>query len=167
MAGVLIPFQTYMIPLVKELNVLRILRKPLALFITYIAQYTPLSVFIYSGYIRTVPKEVEEAAIVDGAGPYRIFFRIIFPLISPCTASVIIIFSILIWNSFVQPIVILGTLRWRTLFVELLTYIQDRYFQQWNMTFATCLISVLPISIIYIIWQNRIISGLTSGAVKY
>lgn len=166
LAGILIPFQTYMIPLVRQFQLIGLLRTPIALIITYVAQFTPLAIFIYSGYITTIPKEIEEAAVMDGTSPYQLFFRIIFPLILPCTASVVIIFSISVWNSFVQPMTIMGNLRWRTLFMEVLNFVQDRYFQQWNLTFAACTLALLPLALLYIIMQNRIIGGLTSGAVK-
>jgi raffinose/stachyose/melibiose transport system permease protein len=166
LAGILIPFQAYMITLVREFQLLGILRTPLALILTYASQFAPLSVFIYSGYITTIPREIEEAAHIDGANPYQLFSRIIFPLILPCTASVVIVFSISIWNSFIQPMVIMGSLRWRSLFMEILFFVQDQYFRQWNLTFAACVLALIPLALVYIIMQNKIIGGLTSGAVK-
>jgi raffinose/stachyose/melibiose transport system permease protein len=166
LAGILIPFQAYMIPLVREFQLLGILRTPIALVITYVAQFTPLAIFIYSGYFTTVPRELEEAAIIDGAGAYQLFFKIIFRLVTPCTASVVIIFSINVWNSFIQPMTIMGNLRWRSLFMEILFFVQDQYFRQWNLTFAACVLALLPLALVYFVMQKRIIGGLTSGAIK-
>ncbi|TDF93831.1 carbohydrate ABC transporter permease [Paenibacillus piri] len=165
-AGVLIPFQIYMIPLVKLLSILGILRTPLALMLTFIAQFTSLSVFLYTAFMKTIPKEIEEAAFMDGCGPYRTYFNMVFPLLKPCTASVIIFFSINVWNSFIQPMAILGTTRWKILFVEIYSFVQNDFFQQWHMTFAACFLSLLPITILYLFMQNLIIGGLAGGAVK-
>ena len=165
-AGVIIPFQVYMIPLVKLFQAIGLSRTPVALILTFIAQYISLSVFLYTGFMKTIPREIEEAATIDGAGPYRIFFSIVFPLLKPCTANVVILFSINVWNAFIQPLAIMGTTRWRTLFVEIYTFVQNSYFQQWHMTFAASLLSVIPITLLYIFMQNKIISGLTSGSVK-
>jgi raffinose/stachyose/melibiose transport system permease protein len=166
LAGILIPYQAYMIPLVREFQLIGILRSPIALIITYVAQFTPLAIFIYSGYITTIPKEIEEAAKIDGTNAYQLFYKIIFQLIIPCTASVIIIFSINVWNSFIQPMTIMGTLRWRSLFMEILFFVQDQYFRQWNLTFAACTLALLPIAIVYFVMQKKIIGGITSGAIK-
>lgn len=164
--GMLIPFQVYMISLIKELHFIGLLRTPLGLFVTYVAQFTPLSVFLYSGYVKSVPKDMEESGRIDGCGPFMLFFRIVYPILKPCTSSVVIIFSISVWNSFVQPVIILGTMRWNLLYVEVFKFVQDKYFHQWNMTFAACFLSLVPIAFLYVIMQNRIIGGLTSGAVK-
>jgi len=165
-AGVIVPYQAYMIPLIKEFQVMGLLRTPMALILTYVAQYTPLSVFLYTGFIKSVPKEMEEAAVIDGCDPYRTFFEIVFPILKPCTSSVIIFFSVSVWNAFVQPMTIIGTTRFRILTVEIYSFVQDKYFQEWNLTFATCFLALLPISILYLTMQNLIIGGLTSGSVK-
>ncbi len=165
-AGVLIPFQTYMIPIVKEFQIMGLLRTPISLIITYVAQYTPLSIFIYAGFMKSIPYEMEEAAVIDGCGPYKTFFTIIFPLIKACTSTIIIFFSISIWNAFVQPITILGTVKWKILFVQIYSFISDKYFQQWNLTFTACFMSLIPILVLYVIMQSRIISGITNGSVK-
>lgn len=165
-AGVIVPYQAYMIPLIKEFQVMGLLRTPLALVITYVAQFTPLSLFLYAGFIKSVPKEMEEAAEIDGCGPYKTFFRIVFPILKPCTSSVVIFLSVNVWNAFVQPMTIIGTSRWKILTVEINSFVQDKYFQQWNLTFATCFLALLPIAIVYLTMQNSIIGGLTGGSVK-
>ena len=87
--------------------------------------------------------------------------------LKPCTASVVIFMSVAVWNAFIQPVTIAGTVAWKTLFVELFVFIHDRYFQQWNLTFASCLIAALPMTILYLIMQSKIIKGLTSGSLKF
>ena len=166
MGGLLIPFQVYMIPLVKLLTQMGISRTPLALILTLVAQNTPLSVFLYSGYLKSIPNEMEEAARIDGCGPYRLFFSVIVPVLKPCISMVVIFFSLNAWNSFVQPLVIIGNTKFKMLFVQISMLMSTPYTQRWNLNFAACILAMLPIFLLYIIMQNKIISGLTSGAVK-
>lgn len=166
MGGLLIPFQVYMIPLVKLLQQLGILRSPLALVLALMAEHTPLSVFLFSGYLKTIPNELEEAAKIDGCGPYTLFFKVIVPVITPCIAMVVIFFSLRTWNSFIEPLVIIGNTKFKMLYIQINTMMSRPYTQSWNLNFAACLLAMLPILVLYIIMQDKIISGMTSGAVK-
>lgn len=166
MGGLLIPFQVYMIPLVKLLQVFGISRSPLALILTLMAEHTPLSVFLLSGYLKTIPRELEEAARIDGCGPYKVFFSVIIPLIKPCIAMIVIFFSLKTWNSFVEPLVVIGNTKFKMLFIQVNNMMSQPYTKNWNLIFAACLLAMLPILILYVIMQDKIISGVTSGAIK-
>lgn len=166
MGGLLIPFQVYMIPLVKLLQIFGISRTPLALVLSLMAFHTPLSVFLFSGYLKSVPNELEEAAKIDGCGPYRLFFSVIVPVIKPCVAMVVIFFSLRTWNSFIEPLVIIGNTKFKMLFIQINLMMNQPYSKNWNLIFAACMLAMLPILILYIIMQDKIISGMTSGAVK-
>lgn len=165
-AGILIPFQVYMIPLVREFQLIGLGRSLLALILTFVAQSTPMTVFLYTGYIKTIPVEIEEAALIDGCNPFRLFARIIFPVLTPCTATVTILTSLSVWNSYVQPLTIVGNGKWKMLFVQINNLIGSNFFLRWNVVFAACLIASLPMLLVFIILQKRIIGGLTGGAVK-
>ena len=166
MGGILVPFQVYMITLVQQFQLFGIGRSLWALVLTFTAANTPLSVFLYSGYLKTIPLEVEEAALIDGCSPMRLFWRIVFPLLAPCTSTVVILNSVSVWNSYTQPLVIVGATRWKMLFVQVYTLLGGSYYQRWNVAFAACFLASLPMLVIYIIMQRQITAGLTSGAVK-
>ena len=166
MGGLLIPFQVYMISLVKLLQQMGIARSPLALILSLVAEGTPLSVFLYSGYLKSIPNDLEEAARIDGCGPYTIFFRVIMPLIRPCVAMIVIFFSLRTWNAFVEPLVIIGNTKFKMLIIQINNFMSQPYSMKWNLIFAACMLAMLPIMMLFIIMQDKIISGMTSGAVK-
>jgi raffinose/stachyose/melibiose transport system permease protein len=137
----------------------------LALLLHYVSWGLPLCIFIYSGFISTVPKELEEAAAIDGCGPVTTFWRIIFPLLRPCTLTIIIFWGLWIWNDFMQAFIVMGP-KSQLVFVQLWRFMSDKYVKNWNHIFAGVIVLSLPVTILYLTMQRRFVKGLTAGAIK-
>lgn len=131
----------------------------------YIAINLPWSVFIFTGFIKTVPKELDEAAIVDGSTAYRMFFRLILPLLMPVVATNIIIISMSVWNDFMIPLYFFTSSTKWTLPLSIYNFF-GQYSRNWNYVFADLIIVTLPLTLVFLYCQKYIISGLTAGAVK-
>ena len=166
LAGLTIPFQIIMVPLLQEFRMLHIQFSYFALLIHYVSWGLPLCIFIYSGFMSTIPKELEESAAIDGCGPVSTFWRIIFPLLMPCTVTVIIFWGLWIWNDFMQAFIIMGTSKGQLVFVQLWRFLSDKYVKNWNYIFAGVVVLSTPVTILYLLMQRRFIKGLTAGAIK-
>ncbi|MBI5092641.1 MAG: carbohydrate ABC transporter permease [Candidatus Hydrogenedentes bacterium] len=164
--GLTIPFQVIMIPLLQEYRILGIQSTYFALLLHYISWGLPLCVFIYSGFISSVPKELEESAVIDGCGPVGVFWRIVFPLLTPCTVTVVIFWGLWIWNDFMQAFIVMGPDKGRLVFVQLWRFLSDKYVKNWNHIFAGVVVLSMPVTILYVALQRHFIKGLTAGAVK-
>lgn len=166
MAGLVLPFQVLMIPLLQEFRWLGIEFTYLALWLHYVSWGLPLCVFIYSAFLGSVPKELEEAATIDGCGPVRTFWRVVFPLLKPCTATIVVFWGLWIWNDFMQAFVLMGSTRGDLAFLQLWKFLSDKYVKNWNVIFAGVVVLSLPVTALYVAMQSRFEKGLTSGAVK-
>lgn len=163
--GIFIPFEVKMIPLVKQLSAFRMLN-PTGLIILYIASSTCEAVFLYVGYLKSIPRDLEEAANIDGATTLQTYMNVIFPLIKPIMVTVVIRNGLWIWNDFMLPLVTLNR-SWEYWTITLFQYnFRTEYSVDYSLTFATFCMSMLPILIFYIFMQKNIIGGLTSGAIK-
>lgn len=165
LAGLTVPFQIIMVPLLQQFRMMHIEFTYFALLLHYVSWGMPLCVFIYSGFMATVPRELEEAAAIDGCGPFRTFWRIIFPLLTPCTVTVIIFWGLWIWNDFMQAFIVVGPGA-KLVFVQLWRFLSDKYVKNWNHIFAGVVVLSLPVTILYLAMQRRFVKGLTAGAVK-
>lgn len=165
LAGMLVPFQMTMIPLYQFLMKFNLINKLSGVTCVYLATLAPFSVFLLSGFIKSIPKELEEAANIDGAGIYRTFFSIVFPLLKGPLATVAVLNTFTIWNDFLMPMLFLQSKEKLTLTVTLANF-QGMYFNDWSMIFAGVCLIVLPMLIIYLCAQKFIINGITAGAVK-
>ena len=131
-----------------------------------VAAYTPLAVFLYTGFIRsTIPKELEEAAKIDGAGHLRIFFTIVFPLLKPVTASILIISCVYIWNDYQFAIFFLQAEEVRTLTVALSSFFGQNA-SRLNLVAAAAILAVIPMVILFLVLQKHFVKGLASGSIK-
>jgi raffinose/stachyose/melibiose transport system permease protein len=166
LAGLTIPFQVVLVPLLQEFRLLRIEFTYVALWLHYVSWGLPMCVFIYSRFLSTIPRELEEAAALDGCGPVATFWRVIFPLLRPCTASIIIFWGLWIWNDFVQAFVVMGPDRAHLAFVELFRYISDKYVKNWSTIFAGVVVLSAPVTILYLAMQRYFVKGLTAGSLK-
>lgn len=166
LAGLTIPFQIIMVPLLQEFRLLGIQFTYFALLVHYVSWGLPLCIFIYSGFMATIPKELEESAAIDGCGPVTIFWRIIFPLLAPCTITVVIFWGLWIWNDFMQAFIVMGTSKGQLVFVQLWRFLSDKYVKNWNYIFAGVVVLSLPVTILYLAMQRRFIKGLMAGAIK-
>jgi raffinose/stachyose/melibiose transport system permease protein len=163
---ILIPFQTIMITVVKVAKILHLSNSVLGLGIQYWGFGAPLAVFIYHGFIKGIPKEIEESAMIDGASPFKIFHSIVFPLLKPVTATIIIINVMWIWNDFLLPLLMVNDSNsTKTLTLAAYTFV-GQYTTDWQYTMTAVVMAVFPSIIFFILMQKNIVKGLTAGSVK-
>ncbi len=153
------------VALTKVMQVTHLINTRLGLSLLYTALQLPFSVFLVYGYINSVPRTLDEAAIIDGCKPIRMFISIVLPLIRPVLSAVMILNFMNSWNEFIMPLYYLNdTKKWP---VTLAVYnFFGRYEMEWNLVCADIILTSLPIIIIYLLGQKYIIDGMTSGAVK-
>lgn len=162
MFGLIMPFFIALIPLYQTMHALNLLGSPIALVILYIGYGFPLSVFLYTGFLRNVPLDYEEAAMIDGCNPIRAFVSVVWPLLRPVTGTVAILNAIFVWNDFLPPLLFLGTGQYQTLPVAIYGF-ADTYTSEWPLIFAGVTISILPLLIVYFAMQRRVMQGFSSG----
>ncbi len=165
LSGLIIPFQMTMIPLYKIMISFHFINTYHGLIILYVGANIPFSLFIFSGFIRSVPRELEEAAFIDGCGIYKTFYKIVFPLLRPAVATISILSAFNVWNDFIMPLLFLQKTEMKTLVVQLNSFF-GQYFNNWSPVFAAILLIVLPVILIYIFAQRYIIKGITAGGLK-
>jgi raffinose/stachyose/melibiose transport system permease protein len=164
-AAMVIPFQSIMIPLVRVASQVGLMDSRLGLVICYFGFGVSLNVFLYHGFIKSIPVEIEESARVDGSSPYGVFWRIIFPLLKPMSVTVIILNSLWIWNDYLLPSLVLNSPELRTIPLGTFSFF-GQYTKQWDLALAALVLSVLPIVIFFLAMQRHIIEGITAGSVK-
>lgn len=164
-ASMIIPFQSIMITLVKVVSVLGIGNSKLGLIICYFGFGIMMSVFLYHGYMKSIPKEIEESAIVDGCSTYGVFWRIVFPLLKPMTVTILLLNSLWIWNDFLLPLLLLNSPGLRTIPLAASSFFAQ-YTKQWDLGLAALVLGVTPIVIFFLAAQKHIIEGITAGSVK-
>ena len=160
--GLMVPYVIVYVPLVTIFNKAEITGNLISLIFVFVSGSISFSVFMYQGFIGALSKELEEAAIIDGANQFTVFFRIILPLVKPCTATVAIFIGLSMWNDFLTPLLI-GQVK--TITVGIYTAIGP-YASDWGTVFAYVMFATLPIIIAYILAQKQFITGLTAGALK-
>jgi raffinose/stachyose/melibiose transport system permease protein len=166
-APMMIPFHSFMIALVKVARTMGLTGKPLGLAVLYWGLGAPLAIFLYHGFVKTIPKELDECALIDGASPARTFFQIIFPLLKPVTVSIIVIDVMWMWNDFLLPLLILSGAK-RSYTLQLAAYnFFGLYKIEWNYAMAGVMLTLIPAIIFYIVLQKHIIKGMVAGAVKF
>ncbi len=164
-AGLIIPIQLGLFPLYKEMHDLQLINTYQGAILLYIAVNLPFVVFLYTGFIKTVPRELEEAALLDGAGPMRIFWVIVFPLLRPVTATVAITSTLGTWNDFFIPLIFLQRDGMQTLPLAIFNFV-GQYNNNWPLIFASVIISSLPLIVIFLILQRSFIKGIAAGALR-
>jgi raffinose/stachyose/melibiose transport system permease protein len=139
---------------------------PMGMIGVYMGMYLSTVVFFVTGFVRTIPVELEEAARVDGAGPVRVFVRIILPLLGPTLATATILICLYVWNDVFYALFVVGG-RLDTLPLNLFQVASSGlYLQNWHLIFAYVIVMSLPLLLTFMVMQRKIISGITSGAVK-
>ena len=165
-APMMIPFHSFMIALVKVAKTLHLTNSIWGLAVVYWGLGVPLSLFLYHGFVKTVPTELDDCAAIDGARPIRAFFQVIFPLLQPVTVSVIVINAMWMWNDFLLPLLILGGSR-TSQTLQLAAYnFFGQYKIEWQNAMAGVLLTITPAIVFYLILQRHIIKGMVTGAVK-
>ncbi|MDD3413993.1 MAG: carbohydrate ABC transporter permease [Lachnospiraceae bacterium] len=166
-AAMVIPFQAIMIPLISIYgNMLGLLNHRLTLIFMNVGFGMGLAIFIYYGFIISgIPLSLEEAAIIDGCSPYQVFFKIVFPLLKPTTATMIVLDVLWLWNDYLLPSLILGKKVLFTLPLSTFSF-YGTYSNDLGKIMAGLVLTVLPVIVIYLLLQKQIISGVVAGAVK-
>lgn len=170
-ATMLIPFQTIMMPLMQEMswftnNVgLKMTDTIPGLIFMYIGFGAGMGVFLYHGFISTIPLSLEEAAIIDGCSTWSMFWKVVFPMLKPTTMTVIILDVIWIWNDYLLPSLTLKSKMNRTIPISAAKFF-GQYTISWNEAMAALVITIVPVAIFYLICQKYIIKGVAAGAVK-
>ena len=162
MCGLLIPFQMVLIPLYQSIRDLGLLGTIWSLVVFYVGLQMPFSIFLYTGFLRAIPREYEEAAWIDGAGTFRTFWGVVFPLLRPITGTVIILNGITVWNDFLTPLLYLSGTPNQTIPVAIFSFI-DQYVSNWPLVFAGLVIGVAPILLVFFVLQKTVIQGFAGG----
>lgn len=171
-AGLIIPFQVVMFPLVElfrmvwDVTGIRLLRSYQGMILAYIGFGAPLSVFMFHGFIKSIPLEIEEAATIDGCSKLQTFFLIIVPILKPIFVTVIILNGIWIWNDFLLPSLILGIGNDIQTIPLAIAGFAGSFVKKWDLIMTAVLMAALPVIIGFIIAQKHIIKGMVSGSIK-
>ncbi|MGO4369969.1 carbohydrate ABC transporter permease [Paenibacillus sp. 2TAB19] len=165
LAGMMIPFQAYMIPLFKELKMLGLYGNLAGPVMIYISGSVGFGSLLYTSFLKGIPKEIEESAEIDGCSKYGIFWRIVFPLLGPCTATLVVLNGLGIWNDFLMPMLVLPSGQTKTMIVEIFYYVGE-FSSRWDMIFAGTTMSIIPILIVFLSLQKYFVKGIASGAIK-
>ncbi|EES48325.1 carbohydrate ABC transporter permease [Clostridium botulinum] len=170
-AAMVVPFQAVMLPLVKWMGILGIdsinfsmLGTHYGLIFMYIGFGSSMSIFLYHGVIKGIPKEIEEAAIIDGCSKWKVYTKVILPLLKPTTVTVAVLNGIWIWNDFLLPFLTVNGK------INTIPLAMNNFFgafsKQWELAMAALILAVIPIIIFYFFVQRQIIAGIVQGSIK-
>ena len=171
-AAMVIPFQIVMLPLLSwfrwltELTGVRLLRSYTGIILAYIGFGMSQSIFLFHGFIKSIPLEIEEAATIDGCRPAATFYRIIFPILRPIHATVVVLNGIWIWNDYLLPLLVLGKGN-RVMTIPLaVSNFAGAYVKQWDLIMTAILMAMIPIVVLFLVAQKSIIKGMVAGSIK-
>lgn len=171
-SAMVIPFQVLMYPLVRWLRILgdllhfKLLGSIPGIVFAYLGFGSPLSIFVFHGFIKNIPYELEESATIDGCSQPKIFFLIVFPLLQPIIVTVLILNGIWIWNDYLLPLLVLGSNGVIQTIPIAVTAFAGAYLKQWDLILTSTLIAIIPIIILYLFAQRYIIKGMVEGSIK-
>lgn len=165
LAGMMVPFQAYMIPLFKQLKDMYLFGNLAGPILIYVSGSVGFGVLLYTSFLKGVPYELEEAAAIDGASTWTTYWKIIFPLLSPTTASFVVLNGISVWNDFLMPMMVLPSDKAKTINVEIFQFV-DQFASRWDVVFAGTVCAIVPILIIFLMLQKYFVKGVTSGSIK-
>jgi raffinose/stachyose/melibiose transport system permease protein len=160
-----IPFQVIMIPLIILLKKINMLNNYLGTSLIYVALSLPLVIFLYTGFMRSLPKELGEAAIVDGCGFFRTFLSIYMPLMKTVTGTILILRGTFVWNDLLIAKITISRGKMTPLIPRLFSYASSQY-NSWDLMFAGTLLCALPIIVLFLLMQKTFIKGVIAGSVK-
>ena len=163
--SMIVPFQMVMFTLSKIANMLH-LTNPVSIIIIYLGFGAGLAVFMFCGFVKSIPLEIEEAAMIDGCTPLQTFFQIVFPIMKPTTITVCILQAMWIWNDYLLPYLVLDLKKYKTIPI-VVQYLKGGYGAvDWGTMMAMLVLAIIPVVIFYIAAQKYIIEGVVAGAVK-
>lgn len=163
-AAMIIPFQSVMLPLMRITSLFELRGELYGIVLCYMGFGISLSMFLYHGFIKSVPLEIEEAAVVDGCSPYGVFWRIVFPLLKPITVTVMILNVLWIWNDYLLPVLVINDAM--TTIPLAVQKFFGQYLRKWDLAMAALTLSTIPVVIFFLLLQKHIIEGITAGSVK-
>lgn len=171
-AAIIVPFQVVMLPLVSWFRILsdftgiRWLRSYFGMIFAYVGFGAPLSIFLYHGFIKSIPYELEEASIVDGCNKLQTYTLIILPILKPITITILLLQGIWIWNDFLLPLLILGKgSRIQTVPLAVANY-AGAFVTEWQLLLSAVLMAMFPVVVLFIFAQKYIIKGMVAGSIK-
>ena len=162
--GYMVPAQTIMIPLYLLLQKMHLLNNIVGLILVY-SSWCNFAMFLYQGFFKGLPMDIEEAAMIDGCGPWKCFWLVVFPLLKPITTTIIIFEVMWVWNDFLYPYLFLSSNKSFTLVMQVYKGV-GQFSNDWSMMLSTMVLVLIPVVIFYLIMQKHIVAGITSGAVK-
>ena len=163
LAGLIIP--PAIVPTIYVLQALGLFKTLPGLTLVEVAFLLPFSVLIFRAFVASIPRELDEAAIMDGASPLRLFFSVIFPLLRPAVVTVIVVATVAVYNDFVNPLYFLPGTENATVQLTLFNF-QSQFNTRWHLLFADVLLITIPPLIVFLFFQRQIVSGISAGAVK-
>jgi len=172
LSGLVIPFQVVMLPLVRLLqDITNITGIPMketvhGIVLTYVGFGAPLSVFMFYGFIKSVPLEIEEAAIIDGCNQSQVFFRVVFPILKPIFVTMLVLNGLWIWNDYLLPVLVLGVKNPVQTLPLSVGVLAGLYTKDWPLILTQVILAAIPLLILFLFVQKHIIKGMTSGAIK-
>ncbi len=161
----LIPISVIMVPLMTQMTQFNLTDSLVGIVLIYIGFQTPFTVFLYHGFIKNISISIEESARIDGCNSLQTFFRIVFPMLKPITATITVLLSLSFWNDFFLPMLMIRSNEKRTLPLEAFRYIGEAM-KDWPMLLPAAILLSLPIFIFFFIFQRYILDGIGQGAVK-
>ena len=165
LAGMMIPFHLYMFPLFKEMKIFHIFGNMVGPIVCYISGSIAFGTLLYCSFLKGIPLEIEEAAQIDSCTPFQTFWKVTFPLLGPCTGSMVILNGLGIWNDYLMPYLALPSGKAKTITVEIASFV-GQYTARWDIVFAGTVISIVPALIIFCMFQKYFVKGITAGAAK-
>ena len=163
--SMVVPFQMVMFTLSKFANLLH-LSNPLGIIVVYLGFGAGLAVFMFTGFVKGISLEIEEAAMIDGCTPLQTFFKVVFPILKPTTVTVAILEAMWVWNDYLLPSLVLNINKYKTIPIAIQFLKQSHGQIDWGAMMAVLVLAILPIIIFYIVCQKYIIEGVLAGAVK-
>jgi raffinose/stachyose/melibiose transport system permease protein len=172
LSGLIIPFQVVMFPLVSlfrqinEVTGIHMLRTYHGMILAYIGFGSPLAVFMFHGFIKSIPKELEEAATIDGCTKPQVFFKVVMPILKPIFVTIIILNTIWIWNDFLLPSLVLGVGQDIQTIPLAIQNFAGSFVKKWDLIMTAVLMAAAPVIVAFIFLQKHIIKGMVSGSIK-
>ncbi len=163
--SMLIPFSSIMIPIYRVILALKLKNSLIGLALVYAGLGVSMAVFLYHGFVKGIPQELEEAAMMDGCNQFQVFWYMVLPLLKPITATVCITNVLWVWNDFLLPLIVLGDNKKYTLLLSTNTLF-GQYSSDWTAILSALIIAALPVIIFYAFFQKQILRGISEGALK-
>ena len=166
LSGLMIPFSAGIVPLFQLIKGLRLMNSLGALILVSTGSLMPITIMVFSAYVKSIPRELEEAAIMDGCGRISVFMRIILPLLKPAVITIVIINTLPVWNDFFNPLLFISSESKRTLPIAIYSFVKQNGAADYGSIFAVSVISIIFPILLFLCFQEQFYKGMASGAVK-